>query len=86
SSCFPCMNLLRQTLLQFAERRGQHKSFCPSEVARALYPTNWRVHMEAVRQQAQQLADEGKLRITQKGQVVHIQQVKGPIRIQKAQK
>ena len=72
---------LRQTLLDFAQRRGEAKTFCPSEVARALYPEDWRTHMDEVRAEAQRLADAGRLRITQFGKPVHIDTVRGHIRL-----
>ena len=57
------------------------KTICPSEVARALWPDDWREHMEAVRIEAQRLVEDHRLRITQKGEPVDINTVRGPIRL-----
>ncbi len=64
-----------------AAERGVDKTICPSEVARAMFDTNWRKHMEEVRQAAVLLQREGKVSITQKGEPVNVEQIKGPIRI-----
>lgn len=73
-----------QQIRILARQRGPQKTFCPSEVARALFPDNWRPQMPAVRQAARQLAQDGEVRILQSGQEVDIDHVKGPIRIQLA--
>ncbi len=70
-----------QTILQMAAQRGVAKSICPSEVARALWPDDWRAHMEEVRAGAFGLRDAGKVRITQGGEDVAGDDVRGPIRI-----
>lgn len=75
--------IISAKILEIARQRGPSKTFCPSEVARALFPSNWRSKMEAVRISAFQLAGKGKVRILQGGaEVPEPEQVKGPIRIQ----
>lgn len=69
------------TILALATARGTDKTICPSEVARTLWPDEWRNHMEEVRSAAFTLRDEGKVRISQKGKEVLDTEVKGPIRI-----
>ena len=69
-----------QHLLDLAQKRGPQKSFCPSEVARALSP-NWRPLMPKVRDQAGRLVDQGRLRASQKGKPVDPRSAKGPIRL-----
>lgn len=64
-----------------ATERGADKTICPSEVARALFDTNWRKHMDEVRQAAIALQQNGKVLITQKGIPVDVDHLKGPIRI-----
>jgi hypothetical protein len=64
-----------------AAERAPDKTVCPSEIARALYPTNWRKHMQEVRDAAIKLQQDGKVIITQKGLPVDIENIKGPIRI-----
>ncbi len=47
------------------QARDEGKSICPSEVARKLFPTDWREHMQEVRDVAYALRDKGELRVTQ---------------------
>jgi len=60
--------------------RGAGKTICPSEVARALH-TDWRELMPVVRAVADDLAAQGHIVVTQKGEVVTAQTAKGPIRL-----
>jgi len=69
------------TILTVATRRGPEKSTCPSEIARLLYPDNWRDHMKNVVDVAISLHNEGKVVITQKGIAIDVNHIKGPIRI-----
>jgi len=73
--------LVSTTILTLASLRGGDKTICPSEVARNLWPNEWRDHMEEVRKAAFDLRDEGKIIILQKGEPVTGNTVKGPIRI-----
>ncbi len=58
------------------------KSICPSEVARALSPTDWREIMPLVRRCADELQAKGKIQITQKGKAIpSAEEAKGPIRL-----
>ena len=61
--------------------RGSSGSICPSEVARSLYPENWRAYMDRVRRRAYALYEAGEIVVTQKGQPVDRDSVKGPIRL-----
>jgi hypothetical protein len=72
---------ISQTILSMATERGADKTICPSEVAREMFPANWRKHMEEVRQAAVDLQQQGKVTITQKGEPVDVNKIKGPIRI-----
>ena len=72
---------IAQTILTMATERGADKTICPSEVARALFDTHWRKHMDDVRQAAIALQQQGKVSITQKGEPVDVDHIKGPIRI-----
>ncbi|MEC5156283.1 DUF3253 domain-containing protein [Chryseobacterium sp. MP_3.2] len=76
---------IKNSHLKFAEERGSDKTYCPSEVARKLFPDNWREMMEMVREIGDELVREGQLEILQKG-VVHERVstgLKGPIRFRK---
>ncbi|MBV7257533.1 DUF3253 domain-containing protein [Pacificimonas sp. WHA3] len=77
-------DMIRLELLRLAAARAPLKSFCPSEVARALWPDVWRNHMEAVRAEAETLVGENLLICTQGGTPVDIASAKGPIRLTKA--
>lgn len=72
---------ISQTILSMATQRGADKTICPSEVARAMFPANWRNHMDDIREVAIDLQQQGKVTITQKGEPVDVNYIKGPIRI-----
>jgi hypothetical protein len=69
------------TILTVAENRGPDKSTCPSEIARMLFPDDWREHMKDVVDEAIDLHNQGKVVITQKGEPVDVGHIKGPVRI-----
>lgn len=68
---------MKQKILQLVAGR---KSICPSEVARAL-ADDWRPLMPDVRAAAAELAAEGRLVVTQRGKVVDLATVRGPVRL-----
>jgi len=68
-------------VLSLARERGPGKSTCPSEIARLLFPQDWRNQMKAVRDVAIDLHKQGRVIITQKGKSVDVDRIKGPIRI-----
>lgn len=72
---------ISRAILAMAAERGADKTICPSEVARTLFDTQWRNHMDQVRQAAIALMQEGKVSITQKGEPVNVEHIKGPVRI-----
>lgn len=69
------------TILSTAIHRGAEKSTCPSEIARMLFPDDWRKHMEDIREVAIDLHDKGSVVITQKGMPVDVKNIRGPVRI-----
>jgi hypothetical protein len=70
------------TILRLLAERDPGKTICPSEAARALAGDgDFRPYMEPVREAAAKLADEGRIKVTQKGEPVKIGEVKGPIRL-----
>ena len=75
------MPTILQTILAMAAQRGVDKSVCPSEIARELFPGNWRKYMQEIRDAAIILQRESKVAITQKGEPVDMDHIKGPIRI-----
>lgn len=74
---------IEKAILELAEKRGREKTFCPSEVARALFADGWRDKMESVRAAAKKLVEQHLIVITQKGQIVDPSTAKGAIRIRK---
>jgi len=72
---------IARTIIATAIRRGVQKSTCPSEIARMLYPDDWRNHMKDVLEVAIGLHNEGRVVITQKGIAVDVKHIKGPVRI-----
>lgn len=76
---------IKEAHIRFAEDRGFDKTYCPSEIARELFPENWREMMDEVREIGDQLVMTGKLEILQKGTVQEqpSTKLKGPIRFRK---
>jgi len=72
---------IAQTILNTAQERGTGKSTCPSEIARMLFPDDWRSHMDQIVREAIRLHLDAKVLITQKGKPVDVNKIKGPIRI-----
>jgi hypothetical protein len=72
---------IKQAILSAASERGAFKTTCPSEIARALFPQDWRKHMGDIRDAAIELRHEGKVVISQKGKPIDTGHIKGPIRI-----
>jgi hypothetical protein len=78
---------LELKILELLDARGEGKSICPSEAARALVGqerADWEPLMEPARMAALRLVAEGKIVITQRGSVVDPTQAKGAIRLRKA--
>jgi len=73
--------IITEQILKVAAQRGADKSTCPSEIARMLFPDNWRKHMGMVMEVAIGLSIDGKILITQKGKAVDVEKIKGPVRI-----
>jgi len=78
-------NVLRQLILAMTGQRGVEKSICPSEVARAADPDDWRRLMDSVRDEAIRLAREGAIELLQGGSVIDPGAFRGPIRLRQAQ-
>jgi hypothetical protein len=60
-------------------------TICPSEVARALFPDDWRPQMERVREAARRLVASDEIEITQGGRPVDPDHARGPIRLRARQ-
>lgn len=72
---------IADAILAVSAARGAEKTTCPSEIARMLFPGDWRKYMDNVVEVAVRLQRSGKVVITQKGLPVDVDQIRGPIRI-----
>lgn len=76
----PSDDELRSEILRIAEQRGSDKTLCPSDAARSIGAEAWRDLMPAARRIAFELAGEGRVDVTQRGERVE-SDARGPIRI-----
>jgi hypothetical protein len=72
----------RAAILALLDERDPGLTICPSEVARAL-SDDWRPLMDEVRSAAAGLVTEGRVEVTQGGEVVDLASVRGPIRLRR---
>lgn len=72
---------IESTMLRLLGERAVTSSICPSDVARAIGGDDWRDLMEDTRRVARRLVGDGRVQITQGGEVVDPFAVRGPIRI-----
>ncbi|WP_231460256.1 DUF3253 domain-containing protein [Pedobacter sp. Leaf132] len=72
---------IAESIISTAQNRGPEKSTCPSEIARGLFPDDWRTHMKEVLAVAIELEKDGRVIITQKGSRIDTNHIKGPVRI-----
>ncbi|AGT95363.1 DUF3253 domain-containing protein [Rhodococcus erythropolis] len=77
---------LAAKIRELLNARSAESSICPSDVARAAAPDNWRPLMEPVREAARHMVADGEVQITQGGEVVDPESVRGPIRIRWARR
>ena len=73
---------IEKAIFDLLDARAPGKTICPSEVARALAPDDWRPLMPQVRAVASALAGTDALDILQKGRAIaHDAPIRGPIRL-----
>lgn len=77
---------LAAKIRELLSARSAESSICPSDVARAAAPDNWRPLMDPVREAARRMVADGEVQITQGGEVVDPESVRGPIRIRWARR
>ncbi len=77
----PSDDEIRGEVLRILLLRGKGNSICPSEVARSLF-NPWREKMDRIRDVVAQMVVDSEVEVTQRNQVVDIETVSGPIRIQ----
>ncbi|MCT1607014.1 DUF3253 domain-containing protein [Nesterenkonia massiliensis] len=69
-----------ESVIRALLRHRDGSTICPSDAARAVGGEDWRDLMDAAREVAGELAEQGQVRITQKGEDVDIH-ARGPIRL-----
>jgi hypothetical protein len=91
----PTSTILKPHITSFLHRRDPPKTFCPSEVARALTSsdlealnlTEWREAMSPIREILWEMRAEGLCEIVQGGvsigEHVGLEDVRGPIRVRR---
>jgi hypothetical protein len=73
---------LRAILLALVARRAPDRTICPSDVARARGGDAWRARLDLVRDIARELARQGTVRVSQRGEALDPDEAwRGPIRI-----
>lgn len=72
----------RRTIEDLLADRDPGKTICPSDAARALGGNDgFRPLMDTVRDAARDLVAAGRIEVTQKGEGVDLDTVKGPVRL-----
>jgi hypothetical protein len=71
----------RETILELLAKQDPGKTICPSDAARALDEKGFRALMPAIRSAASELVAEGRIVVTQRGELVDVDEAKGPIRL-----
>jgi Protein of unknown function (DUF3253) len=74
---------LRAAIIELLDHRGPGKSICPSDAARAVAGADFRPLMDAARAAAAELAVDGHIEVTQRGEVVDLAQARGPVRLRR---
>ncbi|KPH81295.1 MULTISPECIES: DUF3253 domain-containing protein [Bosea] len=75
---------LEATILKLAGQRGQGRTICPSEAARAIggdHPEGWGPLMQPIRRVAVRLMKQGRIVITRKGRPVDPDDFRGVYRL-----
>ncbi len=72
---------LDRTIVELLEQRREGATICPSEAARAAGGEDWRPLMEPAREAARRLVEQGRIDVTQRGEVVDLDEARGPVRL-----
>lgn len=74
----------RSAILDLLERRPAGRTICPSEAARVLGGDDgFRPYMDVVRAAAADLVAERRIDVLQRGEVVDLATVRGPVRLRR---
>jgi len=74
---------LARCIEELLDARAATSSICPSDAARAVDPEGWRDLMDDARAAAGGLAADGRVQVTQRGEVVDVATARGPVRIRR---
>ncbi len=74
---------LARRIEQLLDALAPTSSICPSDAARAHDPEGWRELMDDARAAAGRLAADGRVEVTQRGEVVDVATARGPVRIRR---
>ncbi|WP_092806321.1 DUF3253 domain-containing protein [Klenkia marina] len=74
---------LARRIEELLDARAPTSSICPSDAARAVDPDGWRELMDDARAAAGELAAQGRVQVTQRGEVVDVATARGPVRIRR---
>lgn len=72
---------LADAIVDLLDRRAAGTTICPSEAARRVDPDDWRDLMPDVRRVAGRLVADGRIEMTQGGEVVDPATARGPVRL-----
>ena len=74
---------LERAIADLLDARGEGKTICPSEAARAVGGHDWRPLMRDARAAAARMRARGELEVTQRGEPVDPASARGPIRLRR---
>jgi hypothetical protein len=74
---------LEDAITELLDRRAAGATICPSEAARRVDPDGWRDLVPDARRVAGRLVAEGRVEMTQRGEVVDPATVRGPVRLRR---
>ncbi|HWN28763.1 MAG TPA: DUF3253 domain-containing protein [Actinomycetospora sp.] len=74
---------LEDAIGQLLDRRAAGATICPSEAARRVDPDGWRELMPDARRVAGRLVADGRVEMTQRGEVVDPATARGPVRLRR---
>jgi hypothetical protein len=74
---------LEDAIGELLDRRAPGATICPSEAARRVDPDGWRDLMPDARRVAGRLVVDGRVEMTQRGEVVDPDTARGPVRLRR---
>jgi len=72
---------LERTIIDLLEQRRDGATICPSDAAKASGGDDWRPLMQPTRDAARRLVEQGRIDVTQSGEVVDLDTARGAIRL-----